>query len=131
MKKLSNNGQSLVIFAVFLPFIIMLLAFIIDYGMLKISKNRLDSINKMTLKYGMKNINNNPKEKMDNLIKTNDNDITRYDIDINEENKSIRLTLNKKINSFSYKIIKKEEYDLKSVYEGYIKDNKIIIERGN
>ena len=131
MKKLSNNGQSLVIFAVFLPFIIMLLAFIIDYGMLKISKNRLDSINKMTLKYGMKNINNNPKEKMDNLIKTNDNDITRYDIDINEENKYIRLTLNKKINSFSYKIIKKEEYDLKSVYEGYIKDNKIIIERGN
>ena len=44
MKKLTNKGQSLVIFIIFLPLIIMFLAFIIDYGMLNVNKNKVDSI---------------------------------------------------------------------------------------
>ena len=129
MKKLSNKGQSLVIFVLLLPLVIMILAFIIDNGMLMVSKNKLDSVNKMLVSYGMKNINDVTEEKLVDLIRLNDSDIKKYDIKI--DNKNIKVILYKKVNSFSYKIIKKDEYEIKSVYEGYIKDNKITIERGN
>ena len=131
MKKLTNKGQSLVIFVLLLPVIIVVIAFIIDYGMLNVSKNKLDSTNKILVNYGMKNIKDVTNEKIVNLIRLNDSDISKYDIKIDNENKEIKITLYKSINSFSYKIIKKDEYEIKSVYEGYIKNNKIIIERGN
>lgn len=129
MNKLSNKGQSLAIFVVFLPVFIMMGAFIIDLGFAKYNENKLDNITKMVIRYGLNHIDEEPYNDMVDLIYQNDSKIDNYDIKIDTENRSIKMSLDKSSIGFFGKIIDKEIYKEKSSFTGYIKDEKIIIER--
>lgn len=129
MNKLSNKGQSLAIFVIFLPVFILMGALIVDLGLAKYNDNKIDNINKMVLSYGLKHIDNNPYNDMIDLIYQNDSKIDSYSIDIDQENKTIKISIDKSSKGLFGKIIDKEIYKEKSSYIGYIKDEKIIIER--
>ncbi len=129
MIKLSNRGQSLALFVVFIPFFIMIGIFVVDASFAKYNANRLNEITKMVTRYGINHIDEDPYYEMVDLIYKNDDDIDRYDIKIDAENKTVSVTLNKATEGFFGKVINKEIYKERSSYVGTIKDEKIVIEK--
>lgn len=129
MNRENEHGQTLSLFVLLLPLLIMIGAFLIDISYAKYNKRKLDSINKIAITYGLSNINSDPKDNIINLIKENDKDIKEYNVDVDVEEKSIKISLVKESNSFFGKILKKDLFKEESKYLGYIKDDKFIIER--
>jgi hypothetical protein len=129
MIKLSNRGQSLALFVVFIPFFIMIGVFVVDASFAKYNANRLNEITKMVTRYGINHVDEDPYYEMVDLIYKNDDDIDSYDIKIDAENKMVSVTLDKATEGFFGKIINKEIYKERSSYVGTIKDEKIVIEK--
>lgn len=129
MIKLSNRGQSLALFVVFIPFFIMIGAFVVDVSFAKYNANRLNEIAKMVTRYGINHIDEDPYYEMVDLIYKNDDGIDSYDIKIDSESKTVSVTLDKATEGFFGKIIDKEIYKEQSSYVGTIRDEKIVIEK--
>lgn len=129
MNRHKECGQALSLFVIFLPFMLVIAVFLIDISYAKYNKIKLDSINKIAITYGLSNIDSNPRDDIINLIKKNDKDISEFKIDINSEEKLIKISIGKESNSFFGKILKKNFFKEESKYLGYIKDDKFIIER--
>ena len=129
MIKLSNRGQSLALFVVFIPFFIMIGIFVVDASFAKYNANRLNEITKMVTRYGINHIDEDPYYEMVDLIYKNDDDIDSYDIKIDAENKTVSVTLNKATEGFFFFIFNKEIYKERRSYVGTIKDEKIVIEK--
>ncbi len=127
MNRLSNRGQSLVIFIVFIPLMIMIGTLIIDVGYAEYNKIKLNELTKMIINYGMRHINEDPYDQMVTLINKNDNEIDDYDIKIDNDNKTINVSINKTTKGFFGSIIGKEFYKEKCSYTAILQDEKIII----
>ena len=117
---INNKGQTLVTFVIFLPILLIIMATVVDVGLMYYEKNKLDSINMMTTEYALDNIDVN---KINNLINKNDKKIKIKKI--NNQNNKIEITLTKEVESIFGKIIGIKEYKLTSKYIG-IKDKKEI-----
>lgn len=128
MNKLSNAGQSLAIFIVFIPVFIIIGTFTVDITYAKYNMGKLNESSKMIIRYGLNHIDESPYEDMVDLIYQNNDDIDNYSIDINEENKEITMTITAYSKSFFGKIMNKNIFKQKSSYKGYIKDDRKIIE---
>lgn len=128
MNKLSNTGQSLAIFIVFIPVFIIIGTFAVDITYAKYNMGKLNESSKMIIRYGLNHIDESPYEDMVDLIYQNNDDIDNYSIDINEENKEITMTITAYSKSFFGKIMNKNIFKQKSSYKGYIKDDRKIIE---
>ena len=131
MNKLNNNGQALTLFVIFVPVIIMVGTLVTDISYAKYQSRRLDNTNKEVIKYGLNHISDDPYEDMVNLIYKNDSDIDSYEINIDNLDKKIIVVLKKSSKGFFGKIIGKDIYEEKSIYEGKIIDNKISIKKGD
>ena len=119
----NNKGQTLAIFVVFLPILIILIYGIYELGNIYYEKNNLNNINVMAIKYGLDNIDDTDiNNKIKNLISINDKDIVIKNIDIKKNN--IEIKLEKKIDMTLSKIIGKKNIILKSYYRG--NDKRII-----
>ena len=126
MIKLNNKGQSLVMFILIIPIILLIMILVIDIGNVVMNKQELDNINYLTIEYGLEHINeNNLESKLTNMITINNNKVNEIDVNV-EENK-INITIKKQIKGIIAKQI--EIFDLESKYIGYIKEEKKIIER--
>lgn len=128
MSRLSNKGQSLAIFIVFIPLFIMMGTFVVDMAYARYNANRLNETNKMIVRYGLKHIEENPFNDMVHLIYQNDSEIDNYDIKIDILNKTVSVSIDKASRGFFGSLIGKDIYKEKSSYIGYIKDEKIIID---
>ncbi len=125
----NNRGQTLVMFVIFLPVLIIIFAGLIEVSTINIEANKLDSINSIAIDYGLDNINDeNIKDKLEELIKTNDNKIEQINIKLETNKLSIELTKYK--DSIFGKIIGKKNYKIVSKYKGNIKEDKKIIVKG-
>ena len=129
MSDLNNKGQSLVLFVVFIPFILMIGTFIIDVSYAKYNYNKLSNITKETLRYGLRNIENEPYEKMVNLLYKNEENLDEYKIDIKKEEKNINIETLKSSKGIFGSIIGKKIYSQKISYTGFIENDKIIIKK--
>ena len=129
MIKLSNKGQSLLTFVVFIPFLIILGVWIIDITNMKYSENKLKELNKEVVNYGINHIENDPYDSMVEIIRLNDNDVI-YQIDIDTENQKVNVILEKDINGILTSIVGIKKFKIKNEYKASIKDEKIIIEEG-
>lgn len=129
MNKLSNKGQSLTLFLVFLPVLILLGCFVIDLGYAKYNDLRLEETTKTVLRYGLKHIDEDVYPSMVDLLYKNDDTIDEYKIDIKTEEKEIFISVSKASKGLFGKVINKNVYKEKSKFKGYIKEDKIIIER--
>lgn len=126
---MNNKGQTLVIFVVFLPIIIIIMATVVDVSLMYYQKNKLDNINMMVTEYGINHFEDNDNNlKLESLIYENDKDIEIKKILIDDSR--IEIILNKKIKSIFGKIIGLEEYEITSKYIGTNIDNKKEIKKG-
>ena len=126
MIKLNNKGQSLVMFILILPILLLMFILVVDVGNVLINKQELDNINYLTIEYGLDNItNNNLESKLIDMININNRNLNEINVSI-EDNKII-ITTKKNINGILLKGLK--ILSIESNYEGYIENNKKIIER--
>ncbi len=130
MNKLTNKGQALVIFIIFIPLILMIGTLVIDLGIAKYNDYRLEEITKDVLSYGLKHIDNNPYNNMVDLLYQNDDSIDNYSIEVNQDEKTIRISVDKATKGFFGSMVGKEIYKEKSSYVGYFSGDKIVIEKG-
>jgi len=125
----NNKGQTLVIFVVFLPLAIILMATIVDISLMYYNKNKLDNLNMMVIEYGIDNIKSEDlTSKLESLIVKNDKKIISKNIEI--EDNRIKIKLEKNIDSTFGKVIGIEKYEIKSYYIGTNKENKKEIKKG-
>ncbi len=129
MSRLSNKGQTLAIFAIFIPVIIMIGTFVVDLGLAKYNDNELEEVTKMVLNYGLRHVDENPYDKMVDLLYQNDDSIDEYNIIVDAPNKKIKIMVTKATKGFFGSVVGKEIYKEKSSYTGYVSDGKIIMER--
>jgi len=126
---MNNKGQTLIIFIVFLPLLLIIMATVIDVSLMYYEKNKLDNLNMMVTEYGLNHIEDEKlEEKINKLVNKNDNEIKIKKIVISE-NKVI-ITLSKSNNSTFGKIIGIEEYKIISKYIGTNDNNKKEIKKG-
>lgn len=128
MSKLSNKGQSLAMFIVFIPFFIMMGTFVVDMAYAKYNSNKLNETTKMVLRYGLKHIEEDPYNDMVDLLYQNDTKIDNYEIKIDLLEKNINITVEKASRGFFGSLVGKDIYKEKSNYKGYFNEDKIIIE---
>ena len=125
---MNNKGQTLALFVIFLPVLLLLLVLVIDIGKAIVKKVELNNISEIVLEYGLDNLEEeNLEDDLLNLVKLNNSDINQIDIDIVDNKIYIRLLDNS--DSVFKRIISTNKFDIESNYVGYIVDDKKRIER--
>lgn len=125
---MNRNGQVLVLFMLLLPLILMVLALIIDTGLLYMEKRHVDFVVKDTVEYGMKKMDSVTEQELYNLLDRNLDDIKDKKIIINDGILHISVSLDKE--SLFANIFGEDRYEIKSEYKGMIDQNSIRIVRG-
>lgn len=103
----NNKGQSLVIFVLFLPIVVILLNALFDLGNDLVDNVKTEYEIKDTIKYGLNHID---EEDIENKLKVLLKENIKEDTNINIKNKVIKISIKDK------------------VYTGYKENNKIVIE---
>lgn len=118
---LNNKGQVLVIFVILLPIFLIIITGLVDIGLLSYNKKKLDSNTYDAVEYYLDNcedtnVINNTKA----LLNKNLKDI---DINIDDNNDTVKIKVEKEYNSI-YSVIRNKEV-ITSVYVGNKETKKI------
>lgn len=125
---LNNKGQSLVMFVMILPILLMIIMMVIDIGKMVQRREELDSINYILVDYGLDNIElNNLEDKLKEILDKNDKSIDIVKINIDKESLEVEVILRDEVDLLILKDNKL--FRVKSDYVGRVVDNKKIIER--
>lgn len=128
MIKLNNKGQSLILFILMFPVLILIFILVIDIGNVIVLKQELDNINNVVLDYGLDNLDMvDLDKKLDNLVKLNNNEIDSVNILIEEDKIYIKLVEN--IDGMFSQFIDFSIFNVKSSFVGYIYNNEKRIEK--
>ena len=120
---MNNKGQSLVLFLMLLPLLIMAFAFIFDSSVIIMENNKLQNLSELAITYMIKN--DEDEETIRDFIIKNDKDIKIIKISIT--NNEVHLA--KDAHSYFGKILGYEKYELEIDMTGHIKNNKIEFEK--
>ena len=83
---LDNKGQSLVLFIVFFPLMLIVLILVLDVGRVITQKQELDNINKIVVNYGLDNLNDETlNDSSIELVKLNNDKIEVIYMDMVDE----------------------------------------------
>ena len=115
MLRLNNKGQSLVMFIILLPILLLILTLVYDVGNAIYEKDRLSNTNYMVVDYALDNIDSIDEEDLNTLILENDN--------------SVDISLKKNIKGVFGKMFNFNLTFVKSEYNGKIVNGKKKIER--
>ena len=107
---LNNKAQSLVMFVLVLPILIVFIGYSFDVLNINYEKNKMENLSLM-LNENIEGINDN---EIKELISKNDKNII---VSITRDDEIIKVELSKRIKSFFGKIIGKEYYDIKVTTE--------------
>lgn len=141
MKKLNNKGQSLILFIIFLPILLGIMALVVDVGNALSKKSEQDNVIEYVLNYGLENgevFFKNNDEYYYNEELVNWKDDLKILLDYNLENSNNEIVLNEKeiiIKSKSYvegifsNILNIKGFKIESEYKGYIENDKKIIQK--
>lgn len=125
---MNNKGQSLVLFVLLIPLVLLILVLVYDIGSMILKKLELDNINKLALDYGITNISDDDiTDELKKLIQKNISGINTIEISL--DNEKINITLKDSIDNNISLIKDIDMFEIKSSYVGYLSDNKKIIER--
>lgn len=122
---MGNKGQTLVIFVLILPIILLLFTFIWEVGNLNLTINKYETEIKNTIKYGLNHLDDeNLKDNLTNLLKAN------LDGDINVEinNRVIKINVKQKYEALFNNLLN-NRFDINLTYNGYIENEKLIIQK--
>jgi len=125
---LNNRGQSLVMFVLVIPILLMIIVLVLDVGRLYLERRELDNINYIALDYAVLKINEEDiDKKIIEIIKKNDQDISV--IKNNIVDNKIYLVTEKVYKGYFLGFLGKKNIIIKSSFVGYQLDNKKYIER--
>lgn len=128
MLSLNNKGQSLILFVLMLPVLLLVMILVIDMGNLMVEKQKLNNINYIMIDYGLSNLTKEDLEEyIYNYLKLNDEKIDK--IKVSKTDNDITINLGKKESSMLGHILNLKEVEIISSYKGSIIDDKKVIER--
>lgn len=127
MLNLNNKGQSLVMFIILLPILLLILTLVYDVGNAIYEKDRLSNTNYMVVDYALDNIDSIDEDDLNTLILKNDNNLD--DISIMIIDNSVDISLKKNIKGVFWKMFNFNLTFVKSEYNGKIVNGKKKIER--
>jgi preprotein translocase subunit SecF len=119
---MNNKGQSLVTFVIIIPIFIILLAFVVDTGLVLENKTKASSTIRTILK-----TTSNDEDKIRSLLEKNNIPTTNLKIDIKENEVIIKDSY--EIESIFGKIIGIKSYKIKVSYKKIEEYGNIIIEK--
>lgn len=126
--KLNNHGQTLVLFILLLPILLMLTYMVIELGLDSVSKRKTDNVVKYAVSYGVKNIDKeNIKEETENIIKTNLNNIDKLKVEVTD---NVSVEIEVKFDNLFSNMFKNKINSYSVIYIGYTENDKIKIVRG-
>lgn len=124
----NNKGQTLVMFVMILPILLMIIMMVVDIGKMVQRREELDSINYILVDYGLDNVDlDNLEDKLKEILGKNDKSIDIVKINIDKESLEVEVILRDEVDLLILKDNKL--FRVKSDYVGRIVDNKKIIER--
>lgn len=136
---LNNRGQSLILFVIVLPVLLLILVLVIDIGRVISLKQELNNISEIVLDYGIDYLNNDVDNNVDSIssienklieiIELNKDDIDEIDVRI--DNNKINILLSDSVDGIFSSILDIDIFNIKSSYVGYMDNNKKRIERVN
>lgn len=128
MINLNNKGQTLIMFVILVPVLLILMAIVIDIGYLYRENAKLKSVTKTIIKdvYSKKDANN-----INNLIYDlyKKNNINTQNIKIENNVNYLKITNKYNIDSIFGKIIGIKKYELKVSLKGYNDGQKIQVKK--
>lgn len=119
---MNNKGQTLVVFVLFLPVLVIVITMIINKSNMYYDKRNMENIAKEAINYGLSNIED---ENIENKIKIFISKNIDCEKEVKIEDGEIRVTLIKE-NKTIKKILGYENIKIK--YKGKIEDNKKKVE---
>lgn len=127
MMKLNNKGQSLVLFIVIIPIILLVFVLVYDIGTAIYEKNRLSNTSYMVIDYALDNIDSIDENDLISLITKNTDNLSGISVLIDNGNVNVKLTKN--IKGVFGRAFKFDLIEAKSEYVGYILDGNKKIDK--
>ena len=122
---MDSKGQTLIIFVLILPILLLLFALIWEVGNLGFTINKYETEIEDTIKYGLNHLDDeNLEEVLTNLLKANlDGKIS---VEIN--NQAIKVNVKQKYDAMFNNLLN-HKFDIDLTYNGYIENKKLIIQK--
>lgn len=121
---MNSKGQSLVVFVLILPVLLLLFALIWEIGNLGLTINKYETAIKDTIEYGLNNQDKeNLEEVLTNLLKANIEGNIQIEI-----NNYIKINVTQKYDAL-YNNLFNHKFDINLTYIGYKENNQIIIKK--
>ena len=127
MLRLNNKGQSLVMFIVLIPIVLLVFTLVYDVGNAIYEKERLSNTNYMTIEYALDNINNVNENDLIELIMKNNSNLSSISVII--DNNVINIKISKNIREIIGKMFDFDLIEARSEYTGKLTSDGKKIER--
>lgn len=127
MIRLNNKGQSLVMFIIFMPILLLMLTLVYDIGNGLYEKEKISNVNYMAVSYGLDNIDKVEEQDLIDIIMKNTNNLDN--ISVNIENDTIDIKIDKDIKGIIGGTFNVSLIEVRSEYTGKIIDGNKNIER--
>ncbi len=122
---MDSKGQTLVIFVLILPILLLLFALIWEVGNLGLTINKYETEIKDTIEYGLNHLDDeNLEDILTNLLKAN----LEGDINVEINNQVIKVNVKQKYDALFNNLLN-NRFDIDLTYNGYIENNKFIIQK--
>ena len=125
---MNRKGQVLVSFLLILPLLLILLVFIVDMGLMKVSVRKVEHVIKEAITYELKSSEISD-SRVNDYIKNNLSDIKDVNIIVGTDNIKVSVSVYKK--SIFNSLIKNKNYTISKSYYGYKENDKIKIIKEN
>ena len=124
MKRLNNRGQTLVLFVMLLPIMLLVMVLVFDIGKSIVEKQKLDNISFMIVSYGIEHSkDDNIEGTLKELVTLNYKDAT--DVEILVKDDYVSVSLSGKVKGVFGNLVGKSNFKVRSYYIGNINDKKI------
>ena len=125
---LNNKGQSLILFVIVLPVLLLIAIFVIDMGRVIVKEQELNNISNIVLDYGLDNLDKvDISNELQELVKLNNSEIDEINVFV-EDNK-IKLKLKDNVDGIFSNLINISIFNVKSSYVGYFENQNKKIEK--
>lgn len=124
MKSLNNRGQTLVLFVMLLPIMLLVMVLVFDIGKSIVEKQKLDNISFMIVSYGIEHSkDDNIEGTLKELVTLNCKDAT--DVEVLVKDDYVSVSLSGKVKGVFGNLVGKSNFKVRSYYIGNINDKKI------
>lgn len=128
---MNNKGQTLVMFILILPLLLIILCLTVDVGFLSLEKKKIEDTVKSAIKYELNSTETNTevvKNRLINTITKSINDIKIKNVEITND-KIITVSISKEYKGIFSKILKNSIFDIDLTFKGFKNGTDIIIKK--